>query len=75
MNTKNEGNTLFKNRKFLDAVQKYSEALRFLDPQSFYGATQAECQKMAELSASLLYNIGACYHNISEFKRGVLFFN
>jgi tetratricopeptide (TPR) repeat protein len=49
--------------------------LRILDPKDFYGATQGEVQKMAELSASLLFNIGSCFYNLNNWKNAEIYYS
>lgn len=44
---KNEGNEFFKQKNYVEAIRKYSDALKQLEPNHFYGARQAECEKMA----------------------------
>ena len=65
---KQQGNELFKSRDYDLARIKYQEALRILEPNSFYGATEKECQVLADLSASLLFNVGTCFFNQQKWK-------
>ena len=53
----------------------YSEGLRILDPKEFYGATKAECEKMVEVSASLLFNIGSCFYKMNVWKSAEVYFS
>lgn len=46
-----------------------------LDPKLFYGATQAECLKMAEVSSNLLNNIGTCYFNGQDWVRAEIYYS
>lgn len=71
---KNSGNAYFKQKNYVEAIREYSGALKVMDPSYFYGATQAEMQKMAELSATLMCNMGFCYFNSHDMHRADLFF-
>jgi hypothetical protein len=39
-----------------------------LDPNSFYGASEEECRKLAALSATLLFNVASCCFNQQKWK-------
>lgn len=71
---KNNGNAFFKQKNYVEAVKQYSNALKLLDPNYFYGATEAELIKMAELSSNLLCNLGYCYFNSHDMVRAEIFF-
>ena len=70
---KNKGNAYFKEKKYVEAIAAYTGALRELNPEKFYGASQAECQKMAELSGNLLYNMGVCHFNSYDMVKAEVF--
>ncbi len=65
---KKEGNAFFKLGNYDEASKKYQSALQLLEPSSFYGATESECHKLAEVSSNLLFNVGTCCFNQQKWK-------
>lgn len=70
-----EGNGFFKEHDFDQARNKYQEALKLLEPSTFYGATETECHRLAELSANLLFNVGTCCYNQGKWNDAELIYN
>ena len=71
---KNQGNQAFKGKDFNTAVYYYQEALKVLDPVLFYGATQVECLRMAEISSQLLNNLGTCYFSNQDWAKAEIYY-
>lgn len=66
---KERGNKLFKQKNLSEAIARYSDGLKVLDPKNFKGASPNQLQKMAELSSILLNNIGMCYYHSYDWMK------
>ena len=72
---KEKGNKLFKQKDLSEAIARYSDGLKVLDPKKFKGATPDQLQKMAELSSIMLNNIGTCYYHGYDWMKAEIFLN